>query len=152
MVKIISSDNNPEYKANDYYCGNIDGVIEKLDYIKSLGVNIIYFNPVFESPEYHRYSTANYMNIDPYFGTNKKFEELKLVFIDKFLYIGAPGVDLFELSDFYGGEVYLAFENLYDEITLKLLGPEDGRIFIKEFQEFISQEFYDGQEFTSNRW
>lgn len=39
-------------------------------------------------------------------------------------------------------------ENLYDEITLKLLGPEDGRIFIKEFQEFISQEFYDGQEFT----
>lgn len=68
--------NNPDYKANDYYCGNIDGVIEQLDYIKSLGVNVIYFNPVFESPEYHRYSTANYMNIDPYFGTNEKFEEL----------------------------------------------------------------------------
>jgi len=68
--------NNPDYKANDYFGGNIDGIIEKLDYIKSLGINIIYLNPVFESPEYHRYSTANYMNIDPYFGTNDKLKEL----------------------------------------------------------------------------
>lgn len=66
---------NPDYKANDYFGGNILGIIEKLDYIKALGVNIIYLNPVFESPEYHRYSTGNYMNIDPYFGTNEQFEE-----------------------------------------------------------------------------
>lgn len=66
---------NPDYKANDYFCGNIAGIMEKLDYIKDLGVNIIYLNPIFESPEYHRYSTANYMNIDPYFGTNELFEE-----------------------------------------------------------------------------
>lgn len=66
---------NPNYKANDYFCGNILGIMEKLDYIKDLGVNIIYLNPVFESPEYHRYSTGNYMNIDPYFGTNEQFEE-----------------------------------------------------------------------------
>lgn len=66
---------NPDYKANDYFCGNIVGIMEKLDYIKALGVNIIYLNPVFESPEYHRYSTADYMNIDPYFGTNKQFAE-----------------------------------------------------------------------------
>ncbi len=68
--------NNPDYKANDYFGGNIAGIIEKLDYIKSLGVNIIYLNPIFESPEYHRYSTANYMNVDPYFGTNELFEKL----------------------------------------------------------------------------
>lgn len=67
---------NPDYKANDFFGGNILGVIEKLDYIKSLGVDIIYFNPIFESPEYHRYSTANYMNIDPYFGTNEQFKLL----------------------------------------------------------------------------
>ena len=66
---------NPDYMANDYFCGNIAGIMEKLDYIKDLGVNIIYLNPVFESPEYHRYSTANYMNIDPYFGTNELFAE-----------------------------------------------------------------------------
>lgn len=39
-------------------------------------------------------------------------------------------------------------ENLYDEITNKLLGEESGRMFIKEFQDFISKEFYDGEEFT----
>ncbi len=67
---------NPDYKANDYFCGNIEGIIEKLGYIKLLGVDIIYLNPIFESPEYHRYSTGNYMNIDPYFGTNEQFEKL----------------------------------------------------------------------------
>ena len=39
-------------------------------------------------------------------------------------------------------------EDLYDEITSKLLGKEQGRNFIKEFQEFISKEFYEGKEFT----
>ena len=67
---------NPNYKANDYFCGNILGIMEKLEYIKELGVNIIYLNPVFESPEYHRYSTGNYLNIDPYFGTNEQFKKL----------------------------------------------------------------------------
>ncbi len=66
----------PDFKADDFFGGNIDGVIEKLNYIKSLGINIIYFNPVFESPENHRYSTGNYRKIDPYFGTNDDFERL----------------------------------------------------------------------------
>lgn len=68
--------NNPSYKANDYYGGNILGIKERLSYIKSLGVNVIYLNPIFESPEYHRYSTANYFNVDPYFGTNEQFKAL----------------------------------------------------------------------------
>ena len=83
---------NPDYKANDYFCGNIDGIIEKLDYIKSLGVNIIYLNPVFESPEYHRYSTADYMKIDPYFGTNEKFTELTKQCADKDIKVILDGV------------------------------------------------------------
>lgn len=59
------------------------------------------------------------------FFLEKKFEKLKIVFIDKYLYIGAPGVDLFELSGFDGGEVYLAFENLYDEIETILKMVEE---------------------------
>lgn len=64
------------YRANDFFGGNIEGVIEQLDYLKAFGVNAIYFNPVFESAENHRYSTANYLNIDPYFGTNDDFVKL----------------------------------------------------------------------------
>ena len=37
---------------------------------------------------------------------------------------------------------------MYDEITAKLLGEEKGRNFIRDFQSFISKEFYDGEEFT----
>ncbi|MBQ6907426.1 MAG: glycoside hydrolase family 13 protein, partial [Clostridia bacterium] len=66
---------NPNYNANDFFCGNLKGVLEKLDYIKSFGVNIIYFNPIFESPENHRYSTGYYFILDPYFGKNEQFKE-----------------------------------------------------------------------------
>lgn len=67
---------NPDYKGNDYFCGNLKGICERLPYIKELGVNVIYLNPVFESPENHRYSTGNYENIDPYLGTNEDFAAL----------------------------------------------------------------------------
>lgn len=65
------------YTAKDFFMGNIEGIIQKLDYIASLGVNIIYLNPIFESAENHRYSTADYKNIDPYLGTIEDFKKLK---------------------------------------------------------------------------
>ncbi|MBE7039388.1 MAG: glycoside hydrolase family 13 protein [Ruminococcaceae bacterium] len=82
----------PHYRANDYFCGNIEGIIEKLEYIKSLGVSIIYLNPIFESPEYHRYSTGNYLNVDPYFGTNEQFEKLCRICKEKGIRIILDGV------------------------------------------------------------
>jgi len=66
----------PDSFGNDFFMGNIQGIIEKLDYIDDMGVDIIYLNPVFESPENHRYSTADYLNIDPYLGTNADFKKL----------------------------------------------------------------------------
>ena len=63
----------PEYpgapiKNNYFYGGNIWGIIDKLDYIKSLGVTIIYLSPIFESPSNHKYDTSDYMNVDKSFG------------------------------------------------------------------------------------
>lgn len=46
------------------------------------------------------------------------------------------------------GDLIFTAENLYEDVTNKLLGKEEGRTFIKEFQEFISMQFYNGQEFT----
>lgn len=66
----------PEYKCNDYFMGNLKGIEQKLGYIKSLGVTHIYLNPIFESAENHRYSTSDYMRVDPYLGTNEDFENL----------------------------------------------------------------------------
>ena len=63
-------------RNNDYFGGDLRGIIEKLPYIKSLGVTIIYLNPIFESHENHRYNTANYEKIDPLLGTDEDFSEL----------------------------------------------------------------------------
>jgi len=50
------------------YGGDLEGVIDELPYLKRLGVNAIYFNPVFESPSLHKYNTATYIHIDHNFG------------------------------------------------------------------------------------
>lgn len=50
--------------------------------------------------------------------------------------------------EFRNSDVIFTAEDLYDEITAKLLGEEKGRNFIRDFQSFISKEFYDGEEFT----
>ena len=74
----------PEYRqtntsltlGNDYFMGNINGIIEKLDYIASLGVSIIYLNPIFEAHSNHRYNTADYFKIDPMLGSEEDFSNL----------------------------------------------------------------------------
>ena len=68
--------NNGSIKRWDFYGGNLRGVIEKLDYIKSLGVNIIYMNPIFDAVSCHKYDTGDYENIDKMYGTNSDFKEL----------------------------------------------------------------------------
>jgi cyclomaltodextrinase / maltogenic alpha-amylase / neopullulanase len=56
--------------------GDLYGVIEHLDYLQDLGVNAIYFNPVFSSASNHRYHTYDYRNVDPLLGGNKALREL----------------------------------------------------------------------------
>ncbi len=62
--------------CNDYYGGDLAGITEKLPYIASLGVTLIYLNPIFEAHSNHRYNTADYMKIDPSLGTLEDFRTL----------------------------------------------------------------------------
>ena len=61
---------------NDYFCGDLKGIEQKLPYLESLGVNIIYLNPIFEAHSNHRYNTADYMKIDPLLGNEESFSSL----------------------------------------------------------------------------
>jgi len=63
-------------KNNYFYGGSLFGICEKLEYIKSLGVNIIYLSPIFESPSNHKYDTADYMKVDDNFGGEAALREL----------------------------------------------------------------------------
>ena len=56
--------------------GNLAGIIDKLDYVASLGVNAIYLCPIFKSNSNHRYHTVDYFEIDPVLGTLKDFDKL----------------------------------------------------------------------------
>ena len=56
---------NDDYRC--FYGGDFQGVAEKLDYLKSLGVEVIYFNPIFLSPSNHKYDTQDYDHVDPHF-------------------------------------------------------------------------------------
>jgi cyclomaltodextrinase / maltogenic alpha-amylase / neopullulanase len=60
----------------DFFGGNLQGVIDKLSYLRELGISVIYLNPVFEAPSNHKYDTADYKNIDPMFGSNEIFKDL----------------------------------------------------------------------------
>ncbi len=60
----------------DFFGGNLLGVMKKLPYLKDLGINTIYFNPIFEAPSNHKYDTADYKKIDAMFGDNELFKEL----------------------------------------------------------------------------
>ena len=74
----------PEYRqedslkflGNDYYGGDLEGIRRKLPYLKSLGVNCIYLNPIFEAHSNHRYNTADYLKIDPLLGDERALEKL----------------------------------------------------------------------------
>ena len=61
---------------NDFYGGNFKGITEKLDYIASLGVDIIYLNPISKSFSNHRYDTGDYKTPDPMLGTEEDFSQL----------------------------------------------------------------------------
>ena len=67
---------NGEVARWDFYGGNISGVRKKLNYLKNLGISIIYFNPIFESPSCHKYDISDYEKIDSMFGTNEEFKYL----------------------------------------------------------------------------
>jgi alpha-glucosidase len=75
-VKAQSWDSLPEQPAKnrDFFGGDIEGVRQKLSYLSGLGINTIYFNPIFQSPSNHKYDTQDYRTIDPHFATNEEFK------------------------------------------------------------------------------
>ena len=71
-----SSPTKENPRGRDYFGGDLKGVTDKLDYLKNLGVTVIYFNPIFDAQSNHRYDTADYTRIDPALGTLKDFTKL----------------------------------------------------------------------------
>ncbi|MGG0719289.1 glycoside hydrolase family 13 protein [Robertmurraya massiliosenegalensis] len=65
-----------EILNNDFFGGNLKGIIEKLDYLKELGVTCIYLSPIFEAYSNHKYDTGDFTKIDSMFGSIEDFRKL----------------------------------------------------------------------------
>lgn len=74
----------PEYRPdvsgkvlnNDFFGGNLRGIVDQLLYLKGLGVTVLYLNPIFMAYSSHRYDTCDYKRIDPMLGTEEDFAAL----------------------------------------------------------------------------
>ena len=107
-----SSITHKNYGAKDFFMGNLLGIEEEKNYFKKLNIESIYLNPIMESPENHRYSTADYFNVDPYFGTNEQFKNFCSGFKKDNIRIILDGVFSHTGSD----SIYFNRYNNYDSI------------------------------------
>lgn len=64
------------YDPCDYFGGTLKGIEASLDYLQTLGVGVLYLNPIFEAASNHRYNTADYLRIDPILGDEADYASL----------------------------------------------------------------------------
>lgn len=90
-----------EKLMSNHYGGDLDGVIQSKAYLKDLGIQAIYFNPIFESPSTHKYNTTDYLKIDHRFGTEETFKNLINVLHENDIKIILDGVFNHTGTDFF---------------------------------------------------
>ncbi|MCA0971312.1 glycoside hydrolase family 13 protein [Halobacillus litoralis] len=113
-------ENDPVYIRNergevirwDFFGGNLNGITEKLDYIASLGVTVLYLNPIFEAESNHRYDTGDYHKVDPLLGTKEDLETLIKEAKKKKIEVMLDGV----FSHTGSNSIYFNREGEYDSV------------------------------------
>lgn len=63
--------------ASEFYGGDLQGIVERLDYLQDLGVTALYLNPIFTAPSSHKYDVTDYTQVDPHFGGNAALAGLR---------------------------------------------------------------------------
>lgn len=157
-----------------YKGGDLWGVIEKLDYLQELGINAIYFTPIFQSACNHRYHTHDYYQIDPLLGGNKAFfnlleaahrREIKVVLDGVFNHASrgffyfndilengphSPWVDWFKIEGWplsaYDGSKPANYESWWDIRSLPEFDHDNPQVreYIMQIGEYWIQQGIDG--------
>lgn len=111
--------------------GTIKGITENVDYLKKLGVNAIYINPIFAAGEYHKYDLLDYFHIDPCFGTNDDFKELVEVFHKNGLRVIIDGVfnhcgwNFFAFDDVVKNGTKSKYRDWFYDLKFPVVKPEN---------------------------
>ena len=72
----LAWDSSIKPKTSDFFGGDLQGIIDHLDYLQDLGITGLYLCPIFESPSNHKYNTTDYFEIDRHFGDKETFRRL----------------------------------------------------------------------------
>ena len=110
------------YMPSDIFGGDLEGIRQRLPYLKKLGVTLLYLNPIFEAASNHRYNTGDYMKIDPILGDESDFRRLvkeanesgiRLILDGVFSHTGDDSL-YFNKYGRYGGEgAYQSKDSIY---------------------------------------
>ena len=72
----LAWDSSIKPKSKDFFGGDLQGIIDHLDYLQDLGITGLYLCPIFESPSNHKYNTTDYFEIDRHFGDKETLRKL----------------------------------------------------------------------------
>lgn len=109
-------------RPGNYFGGDLRGIIDRIGYIRDLGVNALYLNPVFWAESNHKYNTRDYLRIDPAFGTNETFDELltvchangiRVVIDGVFNHVGTAHASFQDVKEKGKASPYAAWFNIY---------------------------------------
>lgn len=89
--------------------GNLRGIIEHLDYIKDLGIDVVYLTPIFKSNSCHKYDTIDYYQVDPSFGTTEDLKELVQKFHERGMKVVLDAVYN------HSGREFFAFQDILEK-------------------------------------
>jgi len=92
-----------------FYGGDLKGIISRLDYLVSLGITIIYFNPLWLAKSNHKYDAADYMKLDPHFGTEEELKELVALCHERGIRV------ILDVAFNHTGETFWAFRNCIEK-------------------------------------
>lgn len=115
--------------------GTIRGITENVEYLKELGFNAIYINPIFAAGEYHKYDLLDYYHVDPCFGTNEEFKKMVALYHENGMKVIVDGVfnhcgwKFFAFNDVVEKGETSRYKDWFYRLEFPVVRPENGEIY-----------------------
>lgn len=112
------------------YGGDLQGIIDKLDYIQSLGINAIYLTPIFWSPSSHKYDALCYHHVDPTFGPDPDGDKKMIAGEDplkpeNWVWTKADLLALKLINEVHKRKMYIIFDGVFNHLGVKNFAFQD---------------------------
>jgi cyclomaltodextrinase / maltogenic alpha-amylase / neopullulanase len=112
------------------YGGDLQGIIDKLDYLQDLGISAIYLNPVFESPSLHKYDEATYHHVDPFFGPDPQGDKKLIASEDpgkpkSWVWTSADKLLLKLIKEVHNRNMYIIIDGVFNHMGINSWAFQD---------------------------